>query len=316
MINLTMIESYKDYGKCVCISNGIVEAYVTVDIGPRIILFGYVGGKNLMCDDRARFAPKTDKAYTDVFGEGKAWESFGGHRIWITPEEYPLTYTPDDEAVDYELLSDGAVFTAKEDRNNNCQKSLEIKMPEGKPEMSVTMRVKNIGASPKEFAVWGITVCDSDGTLIIPMNINDTGLLHNRNISVWPYTDMSDDRIYWGKKYVTVKQDVNAKTPIKLGFDLNGGKAYYVLGEDIFKKTYSPNHPKGIYPDGGCSFETYTNDAMLEFEVLGEVKNVKSGETAEHSECWSLFKKPHEVDCTDDNSIEEFLNDIKQESVL
>ncbi len=311
MAEINIINSYKNYGKVLSISNGIIEAYVTLDLGPRIIRFGYVGGKNLMCDDRERFAPKTDKAYTDVFGAGKAWESFGGHRIWITPEEYPLTYTPDDESVDYELLSDGVLFTAKEDYNNNCQKSLEVKIPDGNAEMSVTMRVKNIGDAPKEFAIWGITVCNAGGNLIIPMNTNDTGLLHNRNISVWPYTDMSDKRIYWGKKYVTVKQDVNAITPIKIGFDLNGGKAYYVLGDDVFEKTYSPNHPNGNYPDGGCSFETYTDNAMLEFEVLGEVEIVKSGELAEHSECWRIFKKPCETDFTNDSSIEEFLNALK-----
>ncbi len=311
MITVNKIDNYKEYGKVLSLSNGIIEAYVTVDLGPRIIRFGFVGGKNLMCDDRGRFTPMTDKAYTDVFGEGKAWESFGGHRIWITPEEYPLTYTPDDEAVDVELLSDGAVFTAKEDCHNNCQKSLLVKMADDKPEMTVTMRVKNIGENPKEFAIWGISVCDSDGTMIIPMNTNDTGLLHNRSISVWPYTDMSDKRIYWGKKYVTVKQDKNAVSPVKLGFDLNEGKAYYVLGDTVFKKTYYPNHLKGIYPDGGCSFETYTNAAMLEFEVLGEVNSVKSGDIAEHSECWSLHSKPCDVDYNDDSSIDVFLKTLK-----
>ena len=40
MVSTTIIESFKDYGKCLCISNGVIEAYVTIDIGPRIIRFG------------------------------------------------------------------------------------------------------------------------------------------------------------------------------------------------------------------------------------------------------------------------------------
>ncbi len=313
MIEIKIMDQYKNYGKVLCISNAVIEAYITLELGPRIIRFGFVGKKNLMCDDRERFRPKTDPSYTDVFGEGKAWESFGGHRIWITPEQYPLTYTPDDEAVEYVLLENGAVFTAKKDLHNNCQKSLEVRLSEDKPEMSVTMRVKNIGTQQKEFAVWGITVCDAGGDLIIPMNTNDTGLLHNRSISVWPYTDMSDRRIYWGKKYITIRQDPCADTPVKLGLDLNKGMAYYVLDGFVFKKTFQPNHPHGIYPDGGCSFETYTDHAMLEFEVLGEVKKVAPGETAELCESWSLFENPRQVDQADEPSIDAFLNALKQE---
>ncbi len=40
MVSIRKIDSFKDYGQCICISNGTVEAYVTVDIGARIIRFG------------------------------------------------------------------------------------------------------------------------------------------------------------------------------------------------------------------------------------------------------------------------------------
>ena len=30
----TEIKNYLDYGKVVCLSNGVIEAYVTVDVGP------------------------------------------------------------------------------------------------------------------------------------------------------------------------------------------------------------------------------------------------------------------------------------------
>ena len=49
-------------------------------------------------------------------------------------------------------------------------------------------------------------------------------------------TDIRDNRIYIGNKYVTVFQDKNAKNPFKLGFNLNAGNAYYVLGEEILCK--------------------------------------------------------------------------------
>lgn len=310
MVKVKEVESFKDYGRCVSISNGIIEAYVTVDIGPRIIKFGYVGGQNFMCDDRVGLGSQSNKVYTDFFGEGKKWENLGGHRIWLSPESFPETYAPDDRKVDYEVTESGAIFTALEDIEIGIRKSMEIKMDPDDTNIQVTMKVKNTSQKEKEFAIWALSVCASGGTLIVPMNTNDTGLLSNRIISVWPYTDMSNDRIYWGKKYVTLRQDTEAKVPIKLGFDLNCGMAYYVKGDEILYKNYSTNHPNGVYPDGGCSFETYTNDIMLEFETLAELKKVAPGEVSEHTEHWSLCKKPCDVDFKNDASIDNLLSKI------
>ena len=310
MITVKEIESFKAYGKCVSISNGVIEALVTVDLGPRIISFGFVGGQNFMASDREAFEPMTDKSYTDLFGEGKAWENFGGHRIWVSPEAYPETYAPDDGKVEYTVTENGAIFTPAPDAPIGIHKSLEIMMDPDDANMQVKMNVKNISEKNKEFAIWALSVCDVGGTLIVPMNTNDTGLLANRQITVWPYTDLTDDRIYFGKKYATLRQDTKAEKPIKLGFDLNCGTAYYVKGEDILYKRYNTNHPDGVYPDGGCSFETYTCDVMLEFETLGELKNVAPGETTEHTEFWSLCKTPCAVDFKDDSSIDNMLSKI------
>ena len=310
MVTVKEIESFLDYGKCVSISNGVIEALVTVDIGPRIISFGYVGGQNFMCDERKRLGNKVSKEYTDFFGEGRQWENLGGHRIWLSPESYPETYLPDDRPVSYEATADGAIFSPLADTQVGAQKTLILKMDENEAKMQVTMKVKNISEKDKEFAIWSLSVCTEGGTLIVPMNTNDTGLLPNRIISVWPYTDMSNDRIYWGKKYVTVRQDSSAEEPMKLGFDLNCGTAYYVLGEEILRKNYKTNHPDGIYPDGGCSFETYTNNCMLEFETLGELNNVAPGEESELTEMWTLCKKPCEVDLKNDASIDNMIEKI------
>lgn len=310
MINFKEIESYKEYGKVLCIENGVIEAYVTLDIGPRIIRFGFVGGQNIMNSNRNDFAPKCDEEFQSFFGKGKKWENLGGHRIWLSPEAYPDTYYPDLEPVKYEITEHGAIFTPNPEIENSVAKQLEIKMDSDDANMQVIMRAKNIGKKDLTFSIWGLSVAEKDGTVIIPMNTNDTGLLHNRIVSVWPYTDMSDKRIYWGKKYVTVSQDRNASDPIKLGFDLNSGIVYYVLGDDVFCKRYDAKHPESAYPDGGCSFETYTNNCFIEIESLGELKTVKPEETSEHTECWSLCKKEASVNFRNDSSIDEFISKI------
>ena len=48
---------YKNFGKCMEISNGTVKALVTVDIGPRVIYYG-VKGMNIMHEDIDRLTNK------------------------------------------------------------------------------------------------------------------------------------------------------------------------------------------------------------------------------------------------------------------
>ena len=307
MVNVNIIESYKEYGKVVAITNGVIEAYVTVDIGPRIIRFGYVGGQNVMNDNRSDFGWKDDDAYHAFFGDNRHWESFGGYRVWVTPEGYPETYTPDDRPVAFTVNPDSVVFTALPDEEVGILKTITIKMDPDDANMTVNAKVQNISGKEKEFAVWVISVCAAGGNLVIPMNTNDTGLLHNRAISIWPYTDLSDSRLHFGKKYVVVSQDVNATTPAKLGFDLNDGTVHYVLGDDVFTKRYNAKHGELPYPDGDCSFETYTNNVMIEVESLSDIKKVPNGGTNEITEFWSLNKKPCDVDFKSDASIDEFI---------
>ena len=99
MIKIEELESYKNYGRVLSLSNGVISAYVTLYVGPRIIRFGYLDGQNFMNDDTSNFEPKTDEKYEALFGKGKAWNNFGGHRIWLSPESYPETYYPDDSKV-------------------------------------------------------------------------------------------------------------------------------------------------------------------------------------------------------------------------
>lgn len=305
MITVKEAESFKDYGKVLSISNGKIEAKVTLDLGPRVIYFGYVGGQNFMNDNRKCFGTLTDKAFEDFFGKDTYWENLGGHRIWTSPESYPETYNPDNYAVEYKITENGALFIPRPETANGVQKTLEIIMGDD-TEMKVKMDVTNISNETKEFSIWGLSVSATGGTAIIPMNTNDTGLLSNRIISVWPYTDLSDNRIFYGKRFITLRQDVTATTPIKLGFDINCGKVHYLLGEEVFTKSYETLHPTAKYPDGGCSFETYNCGDFIELESLGELKEVKPNETSTLTETWTLQKKPCDVDLRNDESVGAF----------
>ena len=95
MVKVNSVENYKDYGRCVEITNGVISALVTTEIGPRIISFGLSGGQNFMNDNRKLLGGKDmDKPYTDFFGENKRWENLGGHRVWLPPKVIPKPTLP------------------------------------------------------------------------------------------------------------------------------------------------------------------------------------------------------------------------------
>ena len=306
MVNKEIIQ-FKNYGKCVKISNGIIEAVATLDIGPRVISFGFIGGENIMNTKKDEFDPVTNEKFNEHFYNGAVWNNYGGHRLWASPEKSPETYYPDCEAVEYILTDNGVVLTPPPQTANGLQMQIELIMSDNESTMDVKHSMTNIGNKPQDLALWALSVCAQDGILIVPLNTNDTGLLHNRMISVWPYTDMSDNRIFYGQKYFTLKQDPTAKSPLKFGFDLNQGLAYYVLGNSVFKKKYYPNHPNGRYPDGGVSMETYTCGLFIEIETLSEQKVMAPGTTETHLESWTMLKKPMELNEKNNSSIDAFV---------
>lgn len=306
MINYKTVENYKNYGKCLSISNGVIEALVTIDLGPRIISFSFVGGKNVMQDNRDAFAPVDGEVFDKHYYKGAKWENYGGHRLWTSPESLPETYYPDCQSVDYEINGNTVVFTPPQQIENGLALSFEITMEENSNQMTVLHKGKNISDVPKEFALWALSVMTTGGVEIIPLNTKDTGLLPNRRVVLWPYSKALDNRFYLGEKYITLKQDVNATCPFKLGTDCEAGVGYYSLDDVVFCKKY--NHDtSALYPDGGVSYETYTNESFLEFETLGALKTVAPDEVITHEEIFALYQKPCDFDPKNEESIDNFI---------
>jgi len=283
---------YGNWGKCISISNGSIELIATVDIGPRIIRFGKIGGENVMFEDTSDLLNKEEckELFAEKFGAEKGvWHIRGGHRLWMSPEYLPRTYYPDNEPVKYEITANGVILTPPAQVWNQVQYEIEITMDEKEDKVSINHKITNIAPFNTEFSPWALTVLAQGGKEIIPQNTKDTGLLGNRLLALWPYTKMTDKRVFWGDKYITLRQDPNADSAFKLGMDSEHCWAAYLIHGDMFVKYYESN-PDGTYPDGGMNFETYTAKYFLEMETLGELKSVAPGETVSHKETWKYIK--------------------------
>lgn len=288
--------TYGAFGRCVEISNGIVDVVVTVDRGPRIIRYGFTGRENMFAE-----AP-------DSINEESGWKIMGGHRLWHSPENMPRTYENDDKPVKWEATEDGIITVQDPEPFAMTQKEMEISMDDQSSAVTVLHRIRNVGAWTAEFAVWALSVMAPGGKEVIPMTQEDTGLLANRTLALWPYSKMNDHRIWWGSQYITLQQDAATKAPFKLGINNEYGWAAYFNFDQVFVKQHI--HEEGEkYPDGGCSFETYTTDFMLEMETLSPLVKVEPGEELEHMECWALVDGV-EAPANDDEVIDALMNEL------
>ncbi len=307
MITKREIE-YDGYGRCLEISNGKVVAVVTLDFGPRIIRYSFVDGENIMFEDKDRVFFECGEQFDEAFGKGSTWYIYGGHRLWTSPEGYPGSYYPDNDPVAYTLTERGALFTSDIQRWNQYQYEIGVEMSDDTTDVTVTMKVTNRAAWPVTLAPWGISVLSAGGTLVVPQPIKNTGVLANRQIALWSYNRMTDKRFLWLDKYMILRQDASAgDVPFKFGINSEHGYAMYFNHGDLFIKRFEAKEG-GNYPDGGMSFETYTNKLFIEMESLGELTTLAYGESALHTERWSLAKA--QLPTITDEAIDEFVKNM------
>lgn len=296
---------YNGFGKCLKITNGIIEALVTLDVGPRVIRFGFKDKENMFCEDTKREMHAKDESF-DVFGENDGWYSYGGHRLWTSPEAYPRTYYPDNTPVKYEIVGENSVcFTPDVQKYNQYQCSITLSVTD-KNEVTLSHKVTNCSGWDIELSVWPITVLAQNGLEVMSQPNRETHLLPNRIFAVWPYTKMNDERLYFGDKFITLRQSPDAGGPLKIGMRNEKNYAAYFNHDCLFVKTHKTNE-NGTYPDGGMSFETYTNPLFLEMETLSELKRIKPGESLEHTEKWALYDNVKMPGARNEEEIENIL---------
>lgn len=283
---------FENFGRCLWIENGAVEAVVSLDVGPRVLRFAFTGGRNLLRTEPERATRWSGPQYDAFYGAGSVSYAYGGHRLWVTPERAPQTYYPDNAPVAWEKAGQSFRFMPPPQRENGIALTLTLEMDPHLPRMTAINGVKNVSDEEKELAVWSVTAMDLGGTAMLRQSEDATGFLPNRTVSLWAYTDPADERLTLTKKYLTVRQDPAVRGAAKIGINDRAGRAVYRLGEDVFRRETAPHDPARIYPDGGVSSEIYVSPIILELEALGPVGRLAPGGEATLREDWSLVKAP------------------------
>lgn len=272
--------AYQGWPNCHRITNGVVEVIVTADIGPRIMRYGFVNGQNLF------------KEYEEQLGKSgePTWQLRGGHRIWCAPENASRTYGPDNSPIHIEIHGGELTATQPVEPVSGLEKQITVRMAATGTRVEVVHRLKNMLPWPIEMAPWALTMMAQGGLGISgfpPRGTHPEVLAPTNPLIMWAFTDLTDPRWKFTRKYLMLRQDPANASPQKIGHFNPNTWAGYLLRNELFLKR-SRAEPGKTYPDLGCSFEIFSRNDMLELETLGPIERVESGAWAEHVETWSL----------------------------
>ncbi len=296
--------SFGNYGECLRITNGEKELIATLERGPYIVRYAFIGEDNMFFEDAEN---KYTNDVTDSEFKGNTWCVVGGHRLWLSPERHPRTYYPDDYAVSCAITEKGAVLKAPVQEWTHMQYTTEIEMEEN-GSVKLKHYVTNKGAWAAKIAPWTVTVMQTGGLAVIPQNERKTGFFPNKWVCFWDYTPMNDDRLYLGERYAALTQKTDCEKAAKVGFlNEHGYMVYFVNGNAFVKKFGFEKNAE--YPDNGCNCESYTCDGYTEMECLSPFVILDSNETTVHEEEWSLVRSA-KVEPTDEEGIKAELDRI------
>ena len=283
--------SYRGWPNSYRLANDRVEIIATTDVGPRIIQLAVPGGENVMgvMEEQAGLTG------------GDEWRIYGGHRLWHSPEAMPRSYVPDNAPVEAVIDGNTLRLIPPPEGPTGIQKVMEVTLIGDQPHVEVRHLLENKGLWAVDLAPWALTVLNLGGLAIVPHSAWQTveDLLPNRVVTLWPYSDMRDPRVDWGSQYILLRQDPQREPPFKVGTNSTQGWTAYYRQNQLLIKCFD-YYPDAIYPDGGCSVETYTNNQFLELETLSPLCTLEPEETVEHVEHWFLYDQVEPVATEDD----------------
>ena len=142
-------------------------------------------------------------------------------------------------------------------------------------------------------------------TVFPPRAGHDQALLPTNPLVMWAYTDFTDTRWKFRKRYLLLKHDSSNIYPQKVGLFNETTICAYLLGSELFIKRAAAQL-NTAYPDFGTSAQLFVNGEFLELETLGPLTDLLPGDSVTHVEFWSLHKDVV-LASTDDDEIDRVL---------
>lgn len=226
---------------------------IATDFGPRIV--------SLRRDDSPEQLARLDPGSVVEY-PGGVYRFHGGHRLWASPEIPEITYANDDHACDIRQEGETVSVFAPAD-GAGLAKTIEIRR-EG-DHLRVEHTITGTPASGR-LAAWAITQLPLGGTAFAPIAGDDTGPRPNRTLVLWPYTEMDDSRLRFGRAVAMV--DARDGPPLKIGVGPQPQRLGYLRGGWLFVKEIV-SAAREATSDFGALCQVYLGQGFCELESVG-----------------------------------------------
>jgi hypothetical protein len=163
------------------------------------------------------------------------------------------------------------------------EKEISFRLNENRVEL--THRVTWHGNKTISMAPWAITQIRLGSLAILPQSDSD-GLAPNRNLVLWPYSQVNDERLELHDDLILI-HGRGRERAFKVGNGNSLGWIACALGDALLVKRFTVNNPQQ-YPDMGCNVEAYVKDSCIELETLGPLTTLMPKESVTHKEIWEV----------------------------
>ncbi len=197
----------------------------------------------------------------------------GGHRLWIAPEN-SFYNCPEG---DIKIVVEGDKVTLQSNVDaSGLEKELSFRLEQNR--VRLTHRVTWHGKEALELAPWSITQLRLGGMAILPLSARE-GLQPNRNLVLWPYSQVKDERVELNDDLILLHGRASEQA-FKIGNYNSHGWITCLWDEALFVKRFAVVEHGCNYPDMGCNVEAYIRDVCLELEILGPLTLLNPNESA------------------------------------
>ena len=268
------------FPNCYELANGDACVVASSDFGPRILEYSLAAGNNIL-------GWHPDAEVTTDLG---TWKPFGGHRLWLAPENMPLSYAPDNERVEVERHYDLSLSLIASKDAADLEKRMTLTLAESGSSLTIEHLLTNRGET-RDISAWALTIMAPGGEAVVPNEpfapYSGETLLPVRSMAVWSYTDLTDPRWTFTENEIRIRVDETLGKPQKIGVLNRQGWAGYRSGHLFFRKRFG--YVEGAtYPDMNSNTEVYTAGSFVEVESLSPLRRLETDESLEYIETWEL----------------------------
>lgn len=262
-----------NYGRCINISNGLLDVVVTIDYGPRIIKYCPKNAKNLFYYDNEREYSFPQ----NITNTNELFYLYGGHRMWVSTETGEKSTYPDNIPIVYSPISEGVKLSIPRYDAQGIDLSMDIILTQETTDIMVVHSVKNISNTPKEISINADTALCKKG-FVYSMQSN-----REQSIRLYKSSKWKDKRLFIGNDYVTV--DANNGDEFIIGIKNAYGRCGYIDDDVEFDKQYIHN-PDMEYNDKDISTKIKIFNNYISLNTISPLYIVESGETIRFVESW------------------------------